>query len=99
VRRRELVAALCTAITWPLRARAQQPLPVTGYLSVGSPETDDIPERLVAYLFACTRFGRQLRLRKQANRRTSRENDKSPTYARPGPTQMRPRIARNQWAQ
>jgi putative ABC transport system substrate-binding protein len=29
--------------------RAQQPMPVVGCLSVGSPETDDISGRLVAF--------------------------------------------------
>jgi putative ABC transport system substrate-binding protein len=32
-----------------LGVRAQQPMPVIGYLSVGSPESDNIPGRLVAF--------------------------------------------------
>jgi putative ABC transport system substrate-binding protein len=37
------------AVAWSGGARAQQPMPVIGYLSVGSPETDNIPGRLVAF--------------------------------------------------
>jgi putative ABC transport system substrate-binding protein len=37
------------AAVFSLAARAQQPMPVIGYLSVGSPETDNIPWRLVAF--------------------------------------------------
>ena len=37
------------AVAWSVCARAQQPMPVIGYLSVGSPETDNIPGRLVAF--------------------------------------------------
>jgi putative tryptophan/tyrosine transport system substrate-binding protein len=36
-------------VAWPAGARAQQLMPVIGYLSVGSPETDNIPGRLVAF--------------------------------------------------
>jgi putative ABC transport system substrate-binding protein len=38
----------CTAALAPA-ARAQQPMPVIGYLSVGSPESDNIPGRLGAF--------------------------------------------------
>ena len=38
-----------TAVVWSIGARAQQQIPVIGYLSVGSPETDNIPGRLFAF--------------------------------------------------
>jgi len=49
VRRREFLALLGAAAASSLATRAQQPMPVIGYLSVGSPETDNIPGRLVAF--------------------------------------------------
>jgi len=49
VRRREFLALLGAAAAASLATRAQQPMPVIGYLSVGSPETDNIPGRLVAF--------------------------------------------------
>jgi putative ABC transport system substrate-binding protein len=50
MRRRELIVGLGgAAVAWPLRLRAQQLLPVIGYLSVGSPESDNIPGRLGAF--------------------------------------------------
>ena len=35
------------AVGWPLKARAQKPMPVIGYLSSGSPESDDF--RLIGF--------------------------------------------------
>ena len=40
LRRRELAVLLGGMIAWPLAARAQQPMPVIGYLSPGSRESD-----------------------------------------------------------
>jgi putative ABC transport system substrate-binding protein len=48
MRRRDLIALTAgSAISWPLGARAQQPMPVIGYLSPGSPDSDDF--RLTAF--------------------------------------------------
>ena len=50
MRRRDLIGLIVgAAFVWPVGARAQQSMPVIGYLSVGSPETDNIPGRLVAF--------------------------------------------------
>jgi putative tryptophan/tyrosine transport system substrate-binding protein len=38
IRRREFIAGLGGAMTWPVVARAQQPLPVIGFLSSASPQ-------------------------------------------------------------
>ena len=48
MRRRELIALVGgAAVVWPVGVRAQQPMPVIGYLSAGSPESDDF--RLIAF--------------------------------------------------
>jgi putative ABC transport system substrate-binding protein len=50
--RREFIATLCgVAVAWPVAAGAQQPMPVIGWLSPGSRETD---------VFRLTAFGRGL---------------------------------------
>ena len=48
IERREFLALLSGAAAWPLVARAQQqPMPVIGFLSSGSPESDAL--RLTAF--------------------------------------------------
>ena len=48
MRRRELIALVGgAAVVWPVGVHAQQPMPVIGYLSAGSPESDDF--RLTAF--------------------------------------------------
>jgi putative ABC transport system substrate-binding protein len=48
LKRREVIKLIgCATAAWPLTARAQQPMPVIGYLSTGTPEPDDF--RLTAF--------------------------------------------------
>jgi putative ABC transport system substrate-binding protein len=49
VRRREFIVFLGTAAASPCVAHAQQPMPVIGWLSAGSAESDNIPARLIAF--------------------------------------------------
>jgi putative ABC transport system substrate-binding protein len=54
--RRELIAALGSAATWPLAARAQQAvMPVIGFISAGSPEA--YPQALAAFRKALNDIG------------------------------------------
>ena len=51
LRRREFIfLPAASAASWAFAVRAQQePVPVIGYLSTGSPESDNIPSRLIAF--------------------------------------------------
>jgi putative ABC transport system substrate-binding protein len=49
--RREVITLIggAAALGWPLVTRAEQRIPVIGWLSAGSPEADNIPARLIAF--------------------------------------------------
>ena len=49
MRRREFIAFLTSAAVSSLAAHAQQSMPVIGWLSAGSAESDNIPARLIAF--------------------------------------------------
>jgi putative tryptophan/tyrosine transport system substrate-binding protein len=49
VRRREVIALIGGAAVAPAAGAHAQPMPAIGYLSVGSPQTDNIPGRLIAF--------------------------------------------------
>jgi putative ABC transport system substrate-binding protein len=55
---RDLIALVAAAaIAWPIGARGQQPMPVIGYLSTGSQESDNIPGRLIAFRRSLNEMG------------------------------------------
>ena len=55
--RRDLIAVFSATAAWPITAGAQQPMPVIGYLSAGSAESDNIPGRLIAFLRGLEEMG------------------------------------------
>jgi putative tryptophan/tyrosine transport system substrate-binding protein len=58
MRRRDLIVLLgSAAAAGPIAARAQQPMPVIGYLSTGSLESDNIPSRLIAFRRSLNEMG------------------------------------------
>jgi putative ABC transport system substrate-binding protein len=57
VRRRRVLALFASAALSPLLARGQQSMPVIGWLSSGSPTSDNIPGRLPAFRRGLTESG------------------------------------------
>jgi putative tryptophan/tyrosine transport system substrate-binding protein len=59
LRRREFIfLPAASAASWAFAVRAQQePVPVIGYLSTGSPESDNIPSRLIAFRRSLNEMG------------------------------------------
>jgi ABC-type uncharacterized transport system substrate-binding protein len=43
MRRREFITLLGSAFGWPLTAHAEQPKPTVGFLSTGTPQSDEVP--------------------------------------------------------
>jgi hypothetical protein len=48
MRRRDFIAVISGAMTWPLVAQAQQPMPVIGFLNAASP--GPLRQQIIAFL-------------------------------------------------